>query len=228
MRDRSDPSEKEGPLQGGTGGRSLQKCFIFYGGNWRDLLHDYTAPLRVVSVGNNDAGTRTSNTGRDGDDSLLNDPRAQDSMTTSQRRVRQYYHCNGQVVLPNEGLYDSDADVSSEWITRQEHDLIDEFTDLSWKEKQMMNMWNSFVSSFYIHANMYFPVSTELFSRRFAPDILRLGLRHVFLLHLVAMWDLCLLSGDDIVKCIAIIDSANPIFHPPPISHSTSQGDNHK
>lgn len=62
-------------------------------------------------------------------------------------RVQEYFHCRTGVVIRKDeaSLVDSDDDVDTTWIQKQNEDLMDEFTDVSQDEKKFMKLWNDFM-----------------------------------------------------------------------------------
>jgi hypothetical protein len=60
---------------------------------------------------------------------------------------QEYFHCRTGVVIRRDeaDLVDSDDDVDTTWIQKQNEDLMDEFTDVSQDEKTFMKLWNDFM-----------------------------------------------------------------------------------
>lgn len=60
---------------------------------------------------------------------------------------QEYFHCRTGVVIRRDeaSLVDSDDDVDTTWIQKQNEDLMDEFTDVSQDEKTFMKLWNDFM-----------------------------------------------------------------------------------
>lgn len=71
-----------------------------------------------------------------------------------------------------------------------------------------MKLWNRHLNCTVVLADAHLADACELFARRFAPDLLGQNLRHNFLLHLITLWDFSLLSGDDVARCMAVLDAA--------------------
>lgn len=127
-----------------------------------------------------------------------------DAMTGS---GRQYYHKTGLPVLGHESSgYKSDDDTNMSWRTELANRLVDELSDLCMKEKRFMKLWNVHVSSFPIYGDLFIVESLKLFAKRYAPYLLFHQLRHCFLMHLLTMWDFCLITSDDICTVLNIID----------------------
>jgi hypothetical protein len=68
-------------------------------------------------------------------------------MTPRVTAAQEYFHCRtGAVIRKDEAsLVDSDDDVDTTWIQKQNEDLMEEFTDVSSDEKTFMKLWNDFM-----------------------------------------------------------------------------------
>jgi hypothetical protein len=120
--------------------------------------------------------------------------------------ARQYFHCNGSAVDAWEPSYESDTDASARWMHLMANDLLDDYQDISMREKAFMKLWNAFVNSFPLHADSYVRHGALLFARRMAPHIVAKELRHIFLVHLVSLWDFSLLTAADVLACVNTVD----------------------
>jgi hypothetical protein len=130
-------------------------------------------------------------------------------LTSSNLMTRQYFHSNGFPIEPTEGQYDSDNDIKTTWEHVHSYDLIEEFQDICHLEKKFMIIWNTFINSFPIYADRYMCVALEIFAKRFGFYILQHGLRHIFLLHLMTLWDFSLVTFNAIVKSLEIVDQCH-------------------
>ena len=104
------------------------------------------------------------------------------------------------------GGYDSDDDVDESQDLCMNNAMLEEFDDVSYEEKTFMMMWHSHLKSFRVYADLYIPYITERFARKHAPDLIRLGLRHNFLLHLITLWDYGVISSEEMENCILYVD----------------------
>ncbi|EKX34457.1 hypothetical protein GUITHDRAFT_53381, partial [Guillardia theta CCMP2712] len=84
---------------------------------------------------------------------------------------------------------DSDDDVDDEWQLAQAERLMDEFEDVTPREKAFMKLWNRFVHRHAILADFQVPVACETFARNFGQQLIEQGLRDELLFHLFALWD---------------------------------------
>ena len=67
---------------------------------------------------------------------------------------RQYFHSQTCLPVTHAQLdYDSDDDVDEGWIVQNDEKLLDEFDDVSAKEKTLMKLWNRHVRSYKIYAD---------------------------------------------------------------------------
>ena len=75
-------------------------------------------------------------------------------------RAQEYFHCRTGVVIRKDeaSLVDSDDDVDTTWIQKQNEDLMDEFSDVSQDEKAFMKLWNDFMQ-------VYARLSSYIFHR---------------------------------------------------------------
>ena len=121
--------------------------------------------------------------------------------------TRGFYHSRTGVPMHEDELgYDSDDDVDESQDLHTNNAMLEEFDDVSYEEKTFMMMWHSHLISFPVYADLYIPMITERFARKHAPDLIQLGLRHNFLLHLITLWDYGLISSEDMEKCILYVD----------------------
>lgn len=102
--------------------------------------------------------------------------------------------------------YDSDDDVDDEWQLAQAERLMDEFEDVTAKEKAFMKLWNRFVHRHAILADFQVSVACTTFAKHFGPELLRQGLRDELLFHMFALWDFNLLDQFNIRTCLGIVD----------------------
>jgi len=102
--------------------------------------------------------------------------------------------------------YDSDDDVDDEWQLAQAERLMDEFEDVTSKEKEFMKMWNRFVHRHAILADFQVAVACETFARHFGSELVSKGLRDELLFHMFALWDFNLIGKAQIMAAIALVD----------------------
>ena len=83
---------------------------------------------------------------------------------------------------------------------------MDEFEDVTAREKAFMKLWNRFVHRHAILADFHVPQACDAFATHYADQLLEEGLRDELLFHLFALWDFNLVDKDHITKCMAIVD----------------------
>lgn len=106
--------------------------------------------------------------------------------------------------------------------------LIDEFEDVTIEEKEFMKLWNRHVHSYRsvcpllvaahvpsltplvpprsVYSDASMPSVCVEFARAVGPVLVRHGLRHNFVLHLLNLWDNALINTQLISQCIDIVD----------------------
>lgn len=117
---------------------------------------------------------------------------------------RRYYHCiTNQPILSNDFDVDSDGE-DAEWMRTASSRLIDEFIDVNKGEKELMKMWNNFISknTQYISDTQMEAACLKFVSEH--SEILSFKLRNNFLCHLATMYDCGVLQARSIRN---IIDS---------------------
>lgn len=123
--------------------------------------------------------------------------------------TRMYYHARFGLPLTDYEFmyYDSDDDIDMSYEKTSSNRGLDEFEDIPIVEKELMKMWNTHVNSFPPYANQYVSIISELFVCKFGNEILRKGLRHNVLVHLLHLMDFNLIRKEDIKKCMLHIDN---------------------
>ena len=120
---------------------------------------------------------------------------------------RVYFTAEGQLEKDINRYHQVDGAVNSAWMTDQTNRAIGEYLDVNINEKVFMCKWNEHITSCPVYADLWMSNVCELFARRYANYLLQHGLRYVFLLHLITLWDHSLLSFDNVETCIGIVDS---------------------
>lgn len=124
----------------------------------------------------------------------------------------QFYHARTAMMLhPTEleGVYqDSDDDVDEQhWQTKCRRG-IDEFADVTRVEKEFMVMWNAYTHKRHIYADALLPTAVAEFARLHRSGLCAdPELRRCFTLHLVNLWDMCLLDGAAIDEAQRLLEA---------------------
>ena len=120
-----------------------------------------------------------------------------------------FFHCRtGSVVRREESrLVDSDDEVDTQWIRKQNEELIDEFVDVSTTEKSFMKLWNEFVMENAPYSDYYVANKCIQFSTSFAGRLVDERLRQCLLMHLFSLWDVGLVDAEAVDECMTIYDA---------------------
>lgn len=121
--------------------------------------------------------------------------------------VRQYYH--SKTNLPkrqNEWQYDSDDESDDSWMEMKSNQLIDEFDDVSEKEKYFLKLWNKFMSSSHVVADRNILSRCVEFVKLHGADIAERGMRQHLFLHFTNLWDEEILSSDHVSALMSFYD----------------------
>ena len=132
---------------------------------------------------------------------------------SSKRPVRQYFcpRTNQPFASSREVQGDSDYEDTEEWLHALSESLINEFDDVSDKEKMFMNMWNRFIRCQHVIADREIPQKVESFILMNRDKLKGADLRMNLLLHLSNLWDCGLISNNRLSTCMAIYDRKVPI-----------------
>eukprot|EP00985_Skeletonema_marinoi_P011201 scaffold5304_cov150-Skeletonema_marinoi.AAC.13 len=124
------------------------------------------------------------------------------------RPIRQYFHArtNQPFASARELQHDSDCEDTNEWLHALSESLINDFDDVSDKEKTFMNLWNRFIKCHYIIADRDIPRRVETFILMNRDKLIGADLRMNLLLHLSNLWDYGLISKNRISSCMAMYD----------------------
>ena len=126
---------------------------------------------------------------------------------TAHLHFRRYFHSkSSQPMMDPVNAPDSDDDVDEDWILEQNDRLLDEFEDVSVEEKQFMKMWNHYIFYNKVYADRLLPQTSMAFAKAHARDIIQMGLRDNFLMHMINMWDYALITSDVISDCMVCVD----------------------
>ncbi|KAL7538221.1 hypothetical protein ACHAXR_009031 [Thalassiosira sp. AJA248-18] len=85
-------------------------------------------------------------------------------------------------------------------------ELLDEFEDVSAREKVFMKLWNRFIKSKHVIADRHVPRKCHEFILEHGKQLREGGLRLNLLLHLFNLWDSGVISSDRILSSMAMFD----------------------
>ena len=122
--------------------------------------------------------------------------------------VRQYYHSKTNLPMrQGEWAEDSDDESDDSWIDKKSSLLIDEFDDVSEKEKYFLKLWNFFINgSHKLVADRGIPSRCVEFIKVHGNDIGQRNMRDLLLLHFCNLWDEEILSSDHISALMTFFD----------------------
>jgi len=128
---------------------------------------------------------------------------------TGKEPIRQYYHSRTNLPMADgEWDYDSDDDtIDDAWIHQLSEKLIDEFGDVSPKEKILMKLWNRFIRSHTIIADGAIPKRCMDFIVAHHNAFITGELRAQLLAHFMNLWDNRLLSSSHIYRLMKRYDT---------------------
>ena len=124
-----------------------------------------------------------------------------------------FYHARTAIKLhPSElenGYRDSDDDVDEQhWHTKCRRG-IDEFGDVTRVEKDFMFLWNTYTYKRHIYADALLAEAVADIARshraRLCADP---ELRRCFTLHLINLWDVCLLDGAALDEALRLLEAS--------------------
>mmetsp|Transcript_22165 Transcript_22165/g.47669 ORF Transcript_22165/g.47669 Transcript_22165/m.47669 type:complete len:604 (+) Transcript_22165:298-2109(+) len=123
--------------------------------------------------------------------------------------VRQYFHARTSLPM-SRGEWDEDSDGGADdaWLHEMGSELLDEFEDVSDREKTFMKSWNRFIKKNHVVADRDIGGMCHEFVSGHR-ELLREGdLRLNLLLHLFNLWDSGVISSSRILSSMAIFDGA--------------------
>ncbi|KAL7534318.1 hypothetical protein ACHAWF_004793 [Thalassiosira exigua] len=123
--------------------------------------------------------------------------------------IRQYFHARTNLPMTRgEWSEDSDGGEDDEWLHEMSSELLDEFEDVSDREKKFMKLWNRFIRCNHVIADRDVPRKCHEFISKHQKELHEGGLRLNLLLHLFNLWDSCVISSNGILSCMAMYDQA--------------------
>lgn len=121
--------------------------------------------------------------------------------------IRQYFHSRNNLPISRaEWEIDSDDEPDDDWLHQMGSKLIEEFEDVSGKEKRFMNMWNVFIKSHCVIADRDIPGKCQEFIQKYKDQLINEGLRTNVLLHLFNLWDDGVMSSGNILVCMSLLE----------------------
>eukprot|EP00804_Cyclotella_cryptica_P013823 CCRYP_020887-RA/>CCRYP_020887-RA protein AED:0.10 eAED:0.10 QI:0/-1/0/1/-1/1/1/0/632 len=134
-------------------------------------------------------------------------------LPTDEVPLRQYFHSKTNLPMENWDDVDSDDESDDEWLHKRSADLMEEFEDVSAKEKKFMQLWNRFIFRHVVIADRDIPGKCHEFIQRYRMELKRDGMRDNLLLHLMNLWDSGVISSVRILACMQVYDEGTNKQH---------------
>mmetsp|Transcript_31207 Transcript_31207/g.45689 ORF Transcript_31207/g.45689 Transcript_31207/m.45689 type:complete len:274 (+) Transcript_31207:103-924(+) len=120
---------------------------------------------------------------------------------------RQYYHSKTNLpMLEGDWEVDSDDESDDVWYHRMGDELMEDFDDVSAKEKILIKLWNKFIKSHTTTSDRSIPSKCKTFIASHLQQLVTDDLRQNLLLHLYNLWDSGLISSNCILSCMELYD----------------------
>ena len=127
-------------------------------------------------------------------------------LPTDEVPIRQYFHSRTNLPMEEWNDVDSDDESDDEWLHKMNADLMEEFEDVSEKEKKLMQMWNRFIKSHVVIADRSIPGKCMDFISAHLRELREGEMRNNLLLHLTNLWDAGVISSARIAACMELYD----------------------
>ncbi|CAB9530098.1 Polycomb protein SUZ12 [Seminavis robusta] len=139
--------------------------------------------------------------------------------------IRHYYHSHNFLKIKDkEWEHSSDSDDEEQsWDRAVAESEINDFTDLSEGEKQLLILWNNYIKSDTKIANKKIPQHCVNFIKSHAKTIRDRGIDEQLQWHLVTLWDEGLISSDHLSSCLDYYYSLVGPPHEPKMGSTSSQ-----
>ena len=92
-------------------------------------------------------------------------------LPTDEAPIRQYFHSRTNLPLEDWNNIDSDDEPDEEWLHKMSSDLIGEFEDITYLEKNFMQMWNRFIKCHVVIADREIPAKCQEFIHNHIQDL---------------------------------------------------------
>ena len=121
--------------------------------------------------------------------------------------LRQYYHPHTNLPMTNEEWKQtSDKDTDESWVYEMMDEMLEEFEDVTPKEKGFMKIWNRYIKCNHVIADKDMAMKCHDFVLKNRNVLIEEGMRLNLLLHLFNLWDSGVISSSRILSCMALYD----------------------
>ncbi|CAG8815576.1 4676_t:CDS:2, partial [Gigaspora margarita] len=116
-----------------------------------------------------------------------------------------FYHSH--TFMPfKDGDVDSEDEICTHWLEQLNDETLDELSDVSDKEKQMMKIWNRYIEPQRGLADRNLPDVCLQFAKTRARQIAELELRNEFAFHLLNILEFKLIDSACVTRCLGFVD----------------------
>ncbi|CAG8740311.1 1912_t:CDS:2 [Acaulospora morrowiae] len=116
-----------------------------------------------------------------------------------------FYHSH--TFMPfKEGEVDSEDEICTHWLEQLNDETLDELSDVSDKEKQMMKIWNRYIEPKRGLADKNLSSVCIEFAKSRAHQIVELDLRNEFAFHLLNILEFQIIDSGCVTKCLGLVD----------------------
>jgi len=124
--------------------------------------------------------------------------------------LRQYYHPHTNLPMTNEEWKQtSDKDTDESWVYEMMDEMLEEFEDVTPKEKGFMKIWNRYIKCNHVIADKDMAMKCHDFVLKNRKVLIEEGMRLNLLLHLFNLWDSGVISSSRILSCMALYDDSS-------------------
>jgi len=121
--------------------------------------------------------------------------------------LRQYYHPHTNLPMTNEEWKQtSDKDTDESWVYEMMDEMLEEFEDVTPKEKGFMKIWNRYIKCNHVIADKDMAMKCHDFVLKNRKVLIEEGMRLNLLLHLFNLWDSGVISSSRILSCMSLYD----------------------
>ena len=121
--------------------------------------------------------------------------------------LRQYYHPHTNLPMTNdEWKQTSDKDTDESWVYEMMDEMLEEFEDVTPKEKGFMKIWNRYIKCNHVIADKDMAMKCHDFVLKNRKVLIEEGMRLNLLLHLFNLWDSGVISSSRILSCMTLYD----------------------
>jgi len=123
--------------------------------------------------------------------------------------LRQYYHPHTNLPMTNEEWKSaSDKDTDESWVYEMMDEMLEEFEDVTPKEKGFMKIWNRYIKCNHVIADKDMAMKCHDFVLENRKVLIEEGMRLNLLLHLFNLWDSGVISSSRILSCMTLYDES--------------------